>query len=112
MTFEMDVALIVEEFLGEGEGGTFSADREGAFDLAADSPDDAKSMAMSDIVDLIGKPAAKKLKAKSAKFVEFDSANISHACAHYLVKIEGDAPTIKLLRQKYAAEMGVDEADL
>jgi len=80
-----EVGLLVEDFYKDE--GDYSNDREAAFELAC-SEEGMKAAKKAFRAE--AKEAKVKIrKIESIDFIEFDSSNLSHACAYWLVTYQG-----------------------
>lgn len=80
--FEMESILLVEDL--------YCGDRDEAFEIAADSPHRAARDALVEVRDALGfKRRPPRVVVESCAFIEFDSGNLSHAGAHYIVTVGG-----------------------
>lgn len=101
-TFEFETTLSVEEYLK----GEEDEDIDIAFE---DSEGDIKGAikdAKDEIRDLMGIKRLPRGLKFSAKFLEFDSGNISHAGAYFNVEVAGPDNFIDELERKYKEEWG------
>ena len=82
--FSVEVVLPVEDYYRpeEGENG------EDAFEEAALADGDAEVSALNDLADWIGHDAT-VCELLRVEFVEYDSSNLSHACAHWKATFRG-----------------------
>ena len=80
---EYSSSLFVGDYVVET--GDYHFDKDGAFEAASMSADDA----MKSATDELRTAGLRDFRVVKAEFVEFDSRNIGHAFAHFNVTVEG-----------------------
>ena len=102
-TLEFEVGLPVSDFMNYNpDEDTHQDCRDEAFEYAQYHAEiDAHNIAWAEIECLIGRNDM-HLLAVAPSFLEFDSANISHACAHWKIVVTGPGWMVGNLRQALA----------
>jgi hypothetical protein len=103
-TFSFETVRSVEDFIDDKY-----PDEEIAFDDAANVPEKLIiKFAKEDLKDM-GIKLSKDIKFVDAKFVEFDSGNISHAGDYYEVTVKGPKEKIIQFETDYMDKLQLDK---
>lgn len=96
--FEHETFISVADFVENG------ADRDEAFEMAADQRALARSLAAEELKEILTAEQFAQISTGKARFCEFDSPNWTHASARYEVVIEATVEIVEFLETYFERE--------